>query len=271
MALGKSRRCVATRRLAAVGTAERGQAAVEAALTLPLTVFLFLFVLQLFLMANGRVAAQLGAYGATRVGSTNHGHCGRMTHAALLSVLPAVQPFMGGSAGGTAGDKLAAAFARVRGNRFDHTFSAGGAPTRYTGSIVWLFREQPLASAVRALGPQDLDFDDDRPPMRLETRLVFWFPLEVPFANWVMSRMWLAQHGLVAYGAQNPLMLEQGARAPERSTYALQSEIAQEAVARAQRGELVFPIEASWTMRMLTPAKAANFQRQSCDGAPEPP
>ncbi|MBL8955279.1 MAG: pilus assembly protein [Myxococcaceae bacterium] len=248
---------------------ESGQAAVEAALTLPLTLFLFLMVLQLFLMAHGRIAAQLAAYGATRVGSTNHGHCGRMTHAALLSVLPAVQAFMSPGLGGTAGDKVASLFSRVRDNRYDQTFSDGGSSTRYAGSIVWLIREQPLAGSVRALGAQDLEFDDDRAPMRLETRLVFWYPLKVPFANWVMSRMWHAQHGLQAFDAQNPLLPVGAARWSERSTYALQAAVASETLARALRGELVFPIETSWTMRMMTPAKAANFQRQNCSPAPE--
>jgi hypothetical protein len=243
--------------------------AVEAALTLPLTVFLFLGLLQLFLMAHGRVAAQLAAYGATRVGSTNHGHCGRMMHAALLSVLPAVTSFMGSSGPGNGGDKLAALFARVRGNQYDFSYSDGGAPTRYTGSIIWLVREQPLAGAVRALGPQDLDFDDDREPVRLETRLIFWYPMKIPFANWVLSRMWLAQYGVLAYTAQNPLMPAQAARWSDRSAHVLQAAIANEMLTRAQRGELVFPIEASWTMRMMTPAKAANFQTQNCPPTPE--
>src|SRR5687767_10161202 len=101
---------------------DSGQAAVEAALTLPLTVFLFLAMLQMFLLAQGRVLAQLGAYRATRVGSTNHGHCGRMVHAALLTVMPAVDSYLGGGSG-TPGDKLAAAFAKRRFNTYDELFN----------------------------------------------------------------------------------------------------------------------------------------------------
>src|ERR1051325_1543623 len=93
--------------------AESGQAAVEAALTLPLCVFLFLGMLQMFLLAQGRILGQVAAR-ATRVGSTNHGHCGRMVHAAVLPVLPAIDTFLGHGGGGSPADRLAASVARHR-------------------------------------------------------------------------------------------------------------------------------------------------------------
>lgn len=247
---------------------QRGQAAVESALTLPLVVFLFLGMLQLFLLAQGRILTQLGAARATRVGSTNHGHCGRMVHAALLTVLPAIESYLG-QAGGTPGDKLAAAFAKRSLNAYNERYSDGGASNPYTGSIVWVARERPLMADVQGLGAQDVDFDTVPVPMRLETRLIFWFPLRVPFANWVMSRMWLAQYGLQRYTAQNPLLLTQqaGWRA-NASGYRLDAAIAQEVLTRADRREYVFPVEASYTMRMMSPAKASNFATQHCPPTP---
>ncbi|HLM44600.1 MAG TPA: TadE family protein, partial [Myxococcaceae bacterium] len=65
--------------------AERGQAAVESALTLPLTVFLMLGTLQLFLMLQGRIMAEYAAFRAVRAGSVRHGDCQAMTHAAILA------------------------------------------------------------------------------------------------------------------------------------------------------------------------------------------
>src|SRR5688500_7914706 len=67
---------------------ESGQAAVEAALTLPLFMFMILGVLQLFLMLQGRVMAEYAVYRAVRAGSVNHGDCEAMKHAAILSLTP---------------------------------------------------------------------------------------------------------------------------------------------------------------------------------------
>lgn len=248
-------------------SSESGQAAVEAALTLPLAVFLFLGMLQMFLLAQGRVLTQVAAYRATRVGSTNHGHCGRMVHAALLSVLPSIDSFLGGP-GGRPAEKLAAAFSKRRANRYDESFSAGGEPSRYSGSIVWIARERPTLAEVAAYDPDDID--QPLPPTRLETRLIFWFPLKVPFANWVLSRAWLAQYGLQAYSAQNPLLATQRAQWEQTTNgYRLDAAIARELLERAGRGEYVFPIEATSTMRMMSPPKAGNFGTQNCAPTPE--
>jgi len=247
---------------------DSGQAAVEAALTLPLTVFLFLGMLQLFLLAQGRVLAQVAVARATRVGSTNHGHCGRMVHAALLNVLPAIESYLGRQ-GGSAGDKLAAAFAQRRTNAYDERFTDGGGVNTYSGAIVWLARERPLVADVQALGLQDVEFDTTPTPMRLETRLVFWFPLRVPFANWVLSRMWLAQYGLQSYTAQNPLLLTRRADWQQAAGgYRLDRAIASEFSQRASRREYVFPVEATYTLRMMSPAKASNFVTQHCPPTP---
>ena len=123
---------------------------------------------------------------------------------------------------------------------------------------------------VLAKGQQDVEFDAGGPPMRLETRLIFWFPLKIPFANWVMSRMWLAQYALSPYRAQNPLLLTQTAswEAAQRS-YQLDQGIAQELNTRVSRREYVFPVQATWTLRMMSPAKASNFATQNCPPTPE--
>ena len=164
---------------------------------------------------------------------------------------------------------LAAAFAKRRFNAYDEQYSDGGQYNPYRGAIVWVARERPFAADVAALGVQDTEFDSPGAPMRLETRLIFWFPLRVPFANWLMSRMWLAQYGLRAYTAQNPLLLTQRANWQARASgYALDTAIANEMLTRADRREYVFPVEASYTMRMMSPAKAANFATQHC--APTP-
>jgi hypothetical protein len=263
--------------------AESGQAAVEAALTLPLMIFIILGTLQLFMMMQGRILAQYAAFRAVRVGSTNSANCDRMTHAAILTLIPAIEPFMRQGDGRSPGQKLAGVFRKYMNNRYGGgaggslQVSDGGNWTDYTGDIVWIARRSPDAAAVAALPlGQDTEFDQpDRPDnlARLDVRLVFWFPLRVPFANWVMSRMFLANLRLQDYTAQNPWLLTETAQwpdgnAPEGAAINLDRglDLGNEMMGRIARKEYVFPIEANYSMRMMTPPKASNFATQHCPG-----
>ncbi|MHB8873155.1 MAG: TadE family protein, partial [Myxococcaceae bacterium] len=165
---------------------QSGQAGVEAALTLPMVVFLILGTLQLFTMLQARVLAEYAAFWAVRTGSVNHGRCDRMLDSAVLALMPTI----------TRTDspvRLAEAFGRRRNHRFDPSLDDGR-----DGSIVWIQRERPLASALPL---EEIDFDAPGALTRLEVRLVFWYPMRIPFANWVMSRMFLAHYGLRDYTA----------------------------------------------------------------------
>src|SRR5437867_2885686 len=90
---------------------DSGQAAVEAALTLPLCVFLLLGTVQLFMLLQARAVAEYAVYRATRAGGVSHGDCQVMRHAALLALLPTI-------ARTDSSDDLAGAFAARRSNRY---------------------------------------------------------------------------------------------------------------------------------------------------------
>ncbi|KFE63991.1 TadE family protein [Hyalangium minutum] len=242
---------------------QSGQAAVEAALTLPLVVFLILGTLQLFLALQARLLAQYAVFQATRAGSISHGDCGRMQDAAVLALLPSFRSFLGrATAGRSAADKLARAFGEYKRN--DHRFLARR-DAGHDGSIVWIQRE--LVGRSFAPAPQDRAFDRPGHLMRLETRMIYWFPLKIPFANWVLSRMFLARLGLMEYHAANPLMLaEEDARwrRSRRETFRLPAAMARELRARVGRGQYTLPIETTFTMRMMTPAKSRHFAAMNC-------
>ncbi|MCP3100903.1 pilus assembly protein [Myxococcus sp. K15C18031901] len=243
---------------------ESGQAAVEAALTLPLVVFLVLGTLQLFMMLQARILAQVAVYRAVRAGSINHGDCLPMMHAAMVTMLPTVARTDSPAA-------LARAFRQRSDNQYRVVSSYGD---RFDGPLVEIVRESPDPDWVLGLARQeDLLFDQPTndagvDARTLEIRMVAWYYMRIPFANWVMSRMFLAHFGLKNYTATNPLMPAQ-----KRSDWWLDEpveigpdewpggDLGDRMVRWSNQGHFVFPIQVHAAMRMMTPAMAQNFQR----------
>ncbi|MDQ3267082.1 MAG: pilus assembly protein [Myxococcota bacterium] len=248
---------------------EAGQAAVESAIVLPLVVFLILGTLQLFMMLQGRIMAEYAAARAVRAGSINHGNCRPMMHAAIASLLPTFTQT-------NTPAKLAAAFGERKNNEFGSTTLSNG--TNLSGDpVVWIWRERPVIGDWA--GPEDEDFDYSFNPMTLEIRLVFWFPLRIPFADWVITRMLLAHYGMQTYsGVINPLSPAQVANWPtsmgytaEQGDLASYPHVGQAIVAGqfeeyATGGKYLFPIHATSAMRMMTPARTAAWD--DCPNTP---
>jgi hypothetical protein len=249
-------------------TGESGQAAVETAITLPLVVFLVLGTLQLFMMMQGRLMAEYAVFRATRVGSVRHGDCEAMTHAAVVALMPSFYSYLGrGGAGGTPGQRLAAAFAARRNNPFNQFRYVPGPDGNHDGVILWLIREAPIAATVP---DDDGNFDQwDAGIRRLEMRLIYWFPLKIPFADWVISRMVLARWGWQDYSAQNPLMATQRAQWQQTQALNVEAAIRAEVMARFAARQYVMPIQASASLRMMTPLQRRYFATQNCAPAPE--
>jgi TadE-like protein len=258
---------------------ESGQAAVEAALTMPMVIFLVLGTLQLFMMLQGRIMAEYAAFEAVRAGSRNHGNCVPMMHATLAALLPSVTPYLGaGNSGASPAEKLAEAWAaRIGSNprQPDPRYVPGkGMDRKHDGPIFWLVREQPLAYTVP--DPEDIDFDspsgDGQRAKRLEVRLIYWYRLRIPFADWVISRMLLAHLGLKDYDAVNPLIPadnEAGWTKSSVTVINLDSLIRDELTTRVASGQYVFPIQATYGMRMMTPLRKEFFETQNCEPTPE--
>jgi hypothetical protein len=221
---------------------QSGQAAVESALTLPLTLFLLLGTLQLFLLLQARVLTEYAVFRAVRVGSTNHARCRPMMDAAVVVLLPTFRTYL---KGGSPGRELAQEFRRhssINGYRYDNDYQVGSAlKKRLTGSI--LLMERRFSKAISPGSEQE--FDQPGPPQRLEVRMVFWYPMRIPFANWVFSKM------VLGYNAVNPLMVRQkGNWAPTGL-----NGYAAVAVDRAANGEYILPVVAEYSMRMMSPVE----------------
>jgi hypothetical protein len=233
---------------------------VEAAITLPLTVFLILGTLQLFLLLQARALTEYAVFRAVRTGSVQYGSCEAMTHAAIAALLPSFARTNSATA-------LGNAFRLHRDNAYNPTWDVG-----HTGPIVWISRERPLKADIPA--DEEQSFDDParytgiKDVMRLEARIVFWYPLRIPFADWVLSRMFLAHLGMLDYDAADPLVPVHQAHWRPGTFTSLEAAIRQEMLERTNRREYVFPLQATYSMRMMTPARPQNFAVQNCPPTP---
>ncbi|ADO68868.1 TadE/TadG family type IV pilus assembly protein [Stigmatella aurantiaca] len=242
---------------------QSGQAMVEAALTLPLTVFLILGTLQFFLLLQARLLTEYAAFRAVRTGSVKHGDCEAMTHAAIAALLPAFTRT-------DSARRLGEAFYAHKDNLYQPQKDSG-----HSGAIVWISRERPLRAELRE--DEEESFDDPArytrmaDVVRLEARLIFWFPMRIPFANWVLGRMILADMGLRNYNHVNPLMPTQVAQWTRQTAFSLEEALGAEMLQRADRKEYVFPLQANYSMRMMTPPRPQHFQTQNCAPAPGTP
>ncbi len=238
----------------------------ETALTMPLTLFMVLGTLQLFMLLQGRLFAEHAAWAAVRVGSVRHGDCQAMTHAAILALLPSFTSYLGEStAGATPQQKLGRAFVlRTNGKPYENQYDAN-ADAPHDRPVLWLFRPSPRASSVRKWSEEDFD-DPEKGGYLLEARVVYWYPLRIPFANWVMATMYRAWFGFGAYQKQNPLIPTRQANwtTSSQSLNGFRAEF----MTRYDDQQWVFPVVGTAAMHMMTPPRPAAFKRQHCEPAP---
>jgi hypothetical protein len=216
---------------------ESGQVAVEAALIMPLMVFMTLGIVQLTMIQHAKLMTEYAAYQAARAGSVWNGNNERMHDAAIVALLPTM--------GRT--DSLAT-LATTWGMHqlYDEAlrrlaWGASGVqpPASFNGSNLFgMIRVDTINPAYftpidsiwklrEGHNWKELDFDgaasypevpalednvrkffnlpepDDaqtvyRKATRLTIRLRYWYELRVPFANWVIFTAWYASNARVA-------------------------------------------------------------------------
>ncbi len=217
---------------------ESGQVAVEAALIMPLMVFMTLGIIQLTMIQHAKIMTEYAAFQAARAGIVWNGNNERMHDAAIVALLPTY-----GRATDSM-DKVAIAWGLHQ--LYDEAMRglAWGAtevrpPASFNGSNLFgMVRVDTINPAyftpidtIWKLRPQanwqELDFDgaDSFPEIpslenhirkffnlpepdeaetvyrkstRLTIRLRYWYEMRVPFANWVIFTSWYAANARVA-------------------------------------------------------------------------
>ncbi|HEX4381560.1 MAG TPA: TadE family protein [Myxococcales bacterium] len=212
---------------------EDGSTVVEAAILLPLMVFLILMTLQLALLQQARLMADYAAFAAARTGivqsgnngTDNGGTDGPMHDAAVFAVLPTF--------GRTDSfEQLAATAARFKVE--DLALKGAGL------SQIRVFILNPTADAFSKWGGhlngQELDFDDVRPGATdatlLSLQVRYLYELRVPFANKVIQSLWMAAAGQ-SFNDGTP----EGVKLPALRT-------------AGALGKFYLPVEAFYTIRM---------------------
>jgi hypothetical protein len=144
----------------------------------------------------------------------------------------------------------------------------------FNGTIVWVARESPRLNDISPTEEEDFDdparYQGIEDVVRLEARIVFWYPLRIPFADWVLTRMFLAHMGLRDYSAADPLTpVHTAAWRQGVNAFSLDDAVRQELLDRVNRKEYVFPLQATHVMRMMTPPRPQFFATQNCPPTPE--
>lgn len=217
---------------------------------------MILGTLQLFMALQGRILAQYALGRAARMGSLRYGDCNVMKQTAAAALIPSFKSFA------RPGTNSAAKYANIVGDLLNNGLRYDGIVPNQKGEVFWMFRESPLPNSI----PDDIEetWNLPRPDPRsgdwmLELRMVYWFPLRIPFANWVLARMVLAHQGLQDHKGFDVVMPVREANWVQDGSFTPPADIGGEFKTRVNAGSYVLPIVTTYRTRMMTPPRAAYF------------
>ena len=216
---------------------ESGQAAVETAIVLPLMVFMLLGVLQMALAYQARLVNEYAAFKVARAASVYRLDCDHMVRAGLMALVPTV----GRTGTGNYQQRfLSAARQLLMDNKPPSTgINIPLVRVRYRMS------GDPSRTFDHQLAPGDV-------PLKVHVRLTYFWEYRIPFANWIITRAWLASQTGQAWatGADpiTPVRRTPGAVTPANEA-APDVDVVQEAI---RQNYFTTPLVSSWSMRMMS-------------------
>lgn len=239
---------------------ESGQAAMEAALVMPVWLVLTAGAIQLAMIQHARLMTEYAAFSAARAGIVWSGNNERMRDAALLALVPT----FGGAA---TFEELGRSWERMRAlDRIFHEALAARTPVPEpfkASGLLGLVRVDTVAPATTG-GAEELPFDQEgarteadavraslsthgeRPnsdtPALLTVRVRHWFELRLPFVNGIIFDAWIAT------AAAHPADAGLATLAEHERQLLLALADGVGPLGRAHRYFL--PLSATWTLRM---------------------
>lgn len=227
-----------------LSNSQRGQAAVETAITLPMMIFTVLGLLQMTVAYQARITAELAVFKAVRAGSLYRGQCAAMRQAAFSALIPSV------GLNGRGGRTLRASYGLAMQKLLTKNMAPDNARAA-AGNVPLVVIDYWLTNARGNFDDQLDAFRSER-PMKLNVRLAYFYEYRIPFANWIITRFWLAtQTGAAWAGGVDPIMMTNEIRQPPVNNWLTGS-----LLPIAERGinskYYTAPIITRWTMRMMS-------------------
>lgn len=219
---------------------QNGQAAVESAIVLPLMVFILLGVIQLSIAYQARLLSEYAAFKVARAASVYRLDCRHMVNAGLMALIPSMSR--------SGRDSLRERYSRLARQVLGQNRPPGLAAV--SGSPVPLVQVDYRVSDYRRTFDEQLEVDAR--PMKVHVRLAYFYEYRIPFAGWLISRVWLAsQTGRPWTTGADPVMPVQ--RQAEPVTRVAEPSPDWVVVDRAIRQNyFTVPIVATWSMRMMS-------------------
>ena len=206
-----------------------GQAAVESAMVLPLSLFVILGTLQVAMMQQARMLADYAAYKGARAASVGRLECEGINKAEIAALVPTL-----GRA--DSADTWVSTYNRFSNNRRnglpvvfnDFKVTGGGSPSFDT----------PLTG--------------NQAPAKLHLQVHYFYEMNIPFANWLIARYFLAERGLESWANMaDPINPVARTETPPHRSSSADAVIAQQYFSQ---GHFVVPLRASWSFRMFSAA-----------------
>ena len=231
---------------------QSGQVEVETAVILPMVVFLLLGLIQLGLLHQARIFAKYGSYRAVRTGSLHNGDVEKMEMAALASVLPIVSRAKGGAevlgrtdnATNWVKKWMRPGFGMGLKNRmvdfpslpYTEVTICGPAKGDVSGAVY----NDTAAFDMIATSSEGVN-------TKLRIRLVLYYRMIIPFANWMIHRMWRGEK------------IVEELHLDARDVVIPNASIDAKVIAAAKQGIFIIPIETHYSMKMHSDIPLANF------------
>lgn len=212
--------------------ASRGQAAVESAIAIPMSMFVILGLIQMAMLQQARMLADYAAYKGARAASVGRAECPLIARAEVAALVPTLGRADGASAWGTVYDKY-------KDNQ------RNGQPV--------VHNEWRIDNVVK---PFDKPLQPGDKPEKLHLRMHYFYEMTIPFANWLIARYFLAQRGLQSW-ANMVDPIEPAATTRPLTTVGASTD---DNIANAyfNQHHYVVPIMASWSFRMFSQAKSTS-------------
>lgn len=206
---------------------------------LPMMVFMVLGLLQMTLAYHAKLVNEYAAFKVARAASVYRLDCDRMVRAGLMALVPTISRVGDGNQSDPRPRYLATARKVLGENK----------PPNASVDIPLVWVDYRVTNFRNTFDEQ---LEPNETPMKVHVRLAYFWEYRIPFANWIISRVWLSSQTGSAWatGADPITPVRDSAGRVTRSTQISPDVgIARRAI---RQNYFTVPLVSTWTMRMMS-------------------